>query len=548
MYCEFFGFKEQPFAITPNPRFIFLSKHHKEAFAHLLYGIESHAGFIELTGEVGSGKTTILRALLGQLDDTRHRTALVFNPRLSADELLRTINREFGILSTGTIDELMHSLNQFLLRENEASRTVILVIDEAQNLDPLVLEQIRMISNLETDTDKLIQIVLAGQPELGRMLESEGLRQLSQRIKVRFHLPPLDFDDMVSYIDHRLEIAGGWKAATFTPGALKKIYRQSKGLPRLVNVLCDRALLIAYTEELREITPKMVDIAIRELRRETRPVRTPALAAWRVIAAAAIIIVLIAAGFVAGRFVKPAATGMAEVRTGSGPKPAADTAVSITSLKADLERISEIDSAMQGFNELARLWNLKPVVEYRGVTVKRGLPLVSVRRGMRMLSLAGARPADIIKANAPCLLELRIPGVSGTRYVALTRIDAGRFVLVAPQTGRSVRIAQGELNAAWTGQAYILWRNSHNLPDSLKPGTTSPEIRRLQTMLSQGGVYKGTPSGSFDATTRQAIRQFQSEQQIPVDGMPGPRTLLHLYRASGETTGPNLVNKGERTA
>jgi general secretion pathway protein A len=236
---------------------------------------------------------------------------------------------------------------------------------------------------------------------------------------------------------------------------------------------------------------------------------------------------------------------MAEVRAVAEPKPATDAAVSITSLKADLEGLSEIDSAMQGFNELARLWNLKPVVEYRGVTVKRGLPLVSIRRGVRMLSLSGARPADIIKANAPCLLELRIPGVSGTRYVALTRIDAGRFVLVVPQSGRSVRIDQDELNAAWTGQAYILWRNSYNLPDAMKPGTTAPGIRRIQTMLSQGGVYKGTPSGSFDATTRQAIRQFQSEQQIPVDGMPGPRTLLHLYRATEETTGPNLVHKGD---
>jgi general secretion pathway protein A len=314
MYCDFFGFKEQPFAITPNPRFIFLSKNHKEAFAHLLYGIESHAGFIELTGEVGSGKTTILRSLLGQLDDTKHRTALIFNPRLSADELLRTINREFGILSTGTIDELMYALNQFLLQENASSRTVVLVIDESQNLDPIVLEQIRMISNLETDTDKLIQIVLAGQPELGKMLESENLRQLNQRIKVRFHLPPLDFNDMVSYIDHRLEIAGGWKAATFTLGALKKIFRQSQGLPRLVNVLCDRALLIGFTEECREISPKMIDMAIRELKREnlTKP-ENPLL--WQIVSAFLITIALVAVGFIAGQYINPSKSNSAAVTT-----------------------------------------------------------------------------------------------------------------------------------------------------------------------------------------------------------------------------------------
>src|SRR6185369_8147352 len=193
MYLDFYGFSETPFSLSPNPRLIFFSKTHKEAFALLLYGINKRYGFIELTGEVGTGKTTVLRTLLGQLDDEKYRTALIFNPSLSAGDLMRAINREFGIpCQSANIAELIGELNRFLLVENSAGRTVVLIIDEAQNLAPDVLEQIRLISNLETDTAKLIQIILAGQPELGRLLEKPELRQINQRIALRYNLHPLD--------------------------------------------------------------------------------------------------------------------------------------------------------------------------------------------------------------------------------------------------------------------------------------------------------------------------------------------------------------------
>jgi len=215
MYCHYFGFREKPFNITPNPRFLYLSKNHKEAFAHLLYGINSHAGFIELTGEVGTGKTTVLRTILEQLDDDSHRTAIILNPCLSALELLRNINREFGIAHEGLENgALLEELNRFLLQENRAGRTIVLVIDEAQNLAPAVLEQIRLISNLETESDKLIQILLAGQPELNTLLARAELRQLAQRITVRYHLLPMDFEDSSSYIRHRLQVAGGGDGST----------------------------------------------------------------------------------------------------------------------------------------------------------------------------------------------------------------------------------------------------------------------------------------------------------------------------------------------
>ncbi len=266
MYCEFYGFQEKPFSVTPNPRFLFLSKHHREAFAHLLYGINNHSGFIELTGEVGTGKTTILRTLLEQLDDGSHRTALIFNPCLSALELLRSVNREFDLPSEGLgTAELLETLNQFLLNENRQGRTVVLAIDEAQHLEPQVLEQIRLISNLETDTDKLIQIVLAGQPELKRLLERPDLRQLAQRMTVRYHLLPLDREDTAAYIHHRILVAGGAANVVFSPAALRAIYHYAQGSPRIINIACDRALLVAYTEEVRSISGRIARQAIGEL-------------------------------------------------------------------------------------------------------------------------------------------------------------------------------------------------------------------------------------------------------------------------------------------
>jgi len=268
MYENFFGFREKPFNITPNPRFIFLSKTHQEVFAHLLYGLQSHAGFIEITGEVGTGKTTILRTLFEQLDEQDYRLALIFNPRLSVLDLLRSINREFGLpVGTGTHLELTDQLNRFLLEENRAGRTPVLVIDEAQNLTSDVLEQIRLLSNLETATDKLIQIVLVGQPELGRNLDRPELRQLNQRITVRYHLGRLDYSDSCAYIRHRLQVAGCEDPGLFTPAALKQIFRLSGGLPRLINVICDRACLVAFTEGQARIDRRAVRQAQAELQR-----------------------------------------------------------------------------------------------------------------------------------------------------------------------------------------------------------------------------------------------------------------------------------------
>jgi general secretion pathway protein A len=265
MYTKYYGFNEKPFTLTPNPRFIYLSKNHKEAFAHLLYGINNHYGFIELVGEVGTGKTTVLRTLLVQLSEDSYRTALIFNPCLTGVELLRSINHEFDLHSGSEYaSELLEELNRFLLKENARGITVVLVIDEAQNLSPEILEQLRLISNLETENDKLIQIVLAGQPELSALLDLPELRQLNQRIAVRYRLRSMSLDETRSYIRHRMVVAGETGGVTFSSPALGLIHLYTNGLPRLINNLCDRALLVGYGDEKRRISAFIITRAIIE--------------------------------------------------------------------------------------------------------------------------------------------------------------------------------------------------------------------------------------------------------------------------------------------
>ena len=266
MYCDHFGFSEKPFTITPNPHFVFLSTVHREAFARLLYGVDSHAGFIALTGEGGTGKTTMLRTLLTQLDPEKYTCALIFNSCMSSEQLLASVCRELGI---ETVEQnrygYLEALNGFLIDQNSKGRTVILVIDEAQNLAPEVLEQVRMISNLETERDKLIQIILAGQPELNAVLRRHDLRQLSQRITVRCRLAPMNIDETSQYISHRLRISGSRIPDIFSARAVKRIYRYSHGNPRLINVVCEQALVMAWTRETQSVSPSIVADVIAEL-------------------------------------------------------------------------------------------------------------------------------------------------------------------------------------------------------------------------------------------------------------------------------------------
>jgi general secretion pathway protein A len=265
VYLEYYGLTEPPFDITPNPRFLFFSGKHREAFNHLLYGIRERKGFVQLTGEVGAGKTTLCRAMLEALDGT-FSTALILNPVMSADELMKAIAAEFGMVVHG-LDRLetLAAINEFLLKQVEQNKDSVLIIDEAQDLTDELLEQVRLLSNLETDDRKLLQIVLMGQPELRDRLNNPRLRQLRQRITVRYHLAPLNRFEASHYIQHRLEISGAKGAPYFTRPALWRVHSYSGGIPRLVNAVCDKALLAGFVSQTDRITHSMVGLAIREL-------------------------------------------------------------------------------------------------------------------------------------------------------------------------------------------------------------------------------------------------------------------------------------------
>lgn len=265
MYNQFYGFREPPFNITPDPRFLFFSDRHREAYNHILFGIRERKGFIQITGEVGAGKTTLCRALLDELGPS-YVTALILNPCLNPEQLLRTILKELG-LQPGDADRAtcLEMLNTFLLEQLAQGNDVVLLIDEAQDLGAELLEQVRLLSNLETDQRKLLQIVLVGQPELRDKLNERGLRQLRQRITVRYHLTPLSRPEVEHYIHHRLQVVGANGRPAFTPWAVRSVFRYSGGIPRLVNAVCDKALLAGYVDGTDLLTWKQVRRAIREL-------------------------------------------------------------------------------------------------------------------------------------------------------------------------------------------------------------------------------------------------------------------------------------------
>ena len=264
MYCNFYGLKERPFNVTSDPAFFFLSKKHKEALSHLLYGITNRKGIIVLTGEIGTGKTTLCRFFLSQLSKNV-KTAFILNPHFSETQLLEAIVKDFGITTKNKSRlALVWALNQFLLTETEAGNNIVLIIDEAQNLKPNLLEQVRLLSNLETDKDKLLQLVLVGQPELNHKLNLYDLRQLRQRIMVRFHIAPLETEEIKEYIRHRLNIAGS-NRIRFTDPAIEAVLTFSSGVPRLINMLCDRALLAGFVEETHEIGLDIINKCVEEL-------------------------------------------------------------------------------------------------------------------------------------------------------------------------------------------------------------------------------------------------------------------------------------------
>lgn len=267
MYTAFFNLKENPFNVTSDPNFLFMSKAHKEALSFLSYGIEQRKGFLEITGEIGAGKTTLCKALLNKLDK-KVRTAFILNPDLSDLQMLQSIAEDFGVEVPAKATKLaiFRALNAFLIDQLYLGNNVVLIIDEAQNLKPALLEEIRLLSNLETEKEKLIQIALVGQPQLREKLKSPSLAQLRQRISVRYHILPLSADEVMDYILHRLKIAGSTGGVSFSPDAIEEIYKFSEGVPRLINMICDRSLLFGFVLGTRDITGEIVRKSVEEIR------------------------------------------------------------------------------------------------------------------------------------------------------------------------------------------------------------------------------------------------------------------------------------------
>jgi general secretion pathway protein A len=541
MYLDFYGLREKPFNLTPDPRFIYLSKNHREAFAHLLYGINNRAGFILLTGEVGSGKTTVLRSLLSQLDGDHFRTALIFNPCLSSPELIQNINREFAIQpNTPTGTSLLDGLNPFLLRQNSEGRTVVLVIDEAQNLEAPVLEQIRLISNLETDRDKLIQIVLSGQPEFVNILKKKEMHQLSQRITVRCHLKSMDFEDTVAYVNHRLEVAGARSRDLFHKSALRLIYRYSRGLPRLINAACDRALLTGYTRDAERVSSRIVAAALKDMRGETashtqrrRLILIPTVAMLVAFVAAAIY-------FTQSDFIDRFKGSQPLEATGVVP----ERELVITSeefyriMAAELGGVSESESARKAFNTLAELWNVRPILETNHLNQFDGMERAAVDRGLCLYKFSG-NLGSLLRIDSPAVLEMSVPGITGKRFISLVGMENERLLVDPPISGRK-SLSFDELEKHWSGNGFLLWRDPMNLQTRILPGAKGDHIRRLQALLKEAGSYSKPLTGVYDSDTLSAVKGFQSSKGIEQDGIVGGQTLMFLYHSIDRFEAPRL--------
>lgn len=461
MYLSFFGLNEKPFAITPDPRYLYLSERHAEALAHLLYGINEAGGFVQLTGEVGTGKTTIVRSLLAQTPKNAE-IALILNPRMTAPEFLLTLCEEIGIgvpdFAVGSGKDLVDILNDYLLRAHGSGRRVVLVVDEAQNLAPEVLEQVRLLTNLETNTQKLLQIILIGQPELRELLSRNELRQLAQRVTGRYHLDPLSQEETIAYVRHRLRVAGA-TTDIFTPLALSEVYRLSSGVPRVINVICDRALLGAYTQDRHRVTPSLVrDAAAEVFGRRFAPRWLP----WAATAATGIALALglwalwqiapwsghsqdaVAAVPAPRAVAKQTAAVAAPVPHAAATSPTAP-ADSLSALLTQHKAETDPDNA---FGKLFSLWkatyvagNVDPCTQAR----RQGLDCLVQRGSFGQLRLY----------NRPAILLLNDDN-GGSHQVVLANLGDERAQIDLGGTRREVSIA--ELSRYWFGDFVMLQR------------------------------------------------------------------------------------------
>jgi len=497
VYEQFYGLNERPFSITPDPRFVFLSQRHQDALAHLLYGIGrgGSGGFVQLTGEVGTGKTTLCRLVLEQVPD-KTRIALILNPLLEPRELLRAICRELEIEiedAHAGLDELGERLNHFLLDMHAAGERVVLIIDEAQNMSRETLEQVRLLTNLETATDKLLQIILLGQPELRETLSRASLRQLAQRITARYHLAPLNQQETADYVRHRLAVAGQPRCP-FSPAALRSLHHVSAGVPRLINIIADRAMMAGYSREADQIKPSLIRLAAAEVTSgESGTDRR-----WLRGALAGIALLSFAA-----------MGGLAILSLNSiEPELVADQ-------QPVWRQAIELSNAEDAWLEAAALWPELSADQVERACLEQ--PVEGV-----VCQLQRGNLALIEKLDLPVILKLARPEQG---QVLLVGVDEERMLL--RQSGQTFEVPIRQAEQHWWGEFYVVWPDSGEV---WRAGDQDPIIGQIKSLaaLDVDEPWRGPVDPVYGPEFEAWVRDFQRRKRLEVDGMLGPVTRLYL--------------------
>ncbi|MCP4352034.1 MAG: AAA family ATPase [Desulfobacterales bacterium] len=589
MYKNFFGFKERPFQLVPNPAYLFLSKSHEEALAHLTYAVIQGDGFVEITGEVGTGKTTLCRVFLDNPGENTE-SAYIFNPRLDSIQLLKAINDEFGISSKAdTTKALIDTLNSFLIQKKAEGKKVILLIDEAQNLSKEVLEQLRLLSNLETSTSKLLQIIIVGQPELKQMLDSYELRQLEQRITLSCHLSPLSYKETKEYIQHRISIASRKPGIRFTRSAYRAIYKYSGGIPRLINIVCDRALLTAFGMEQFKITGGIARTAIRELagrgdrRRYILKDGKKGILIFSALCVILVMLILYPPGN-SGTFpgwslvtkehsahtsenkpgiLKSSQTGNFEsensVTDTATENPAKESAAhagnvhnktrnssvdmpeSEQSLEDFLRSTNISSSKFSALETVLRLWNTKTVIKQypSSVNDEHVFFWLAAKQNGFLVQRVENDWTLLEKLNLPAILELRTPADLIPAYVTLVKTGNGKITL---RGGDNIKIETipDELSLYWSGEAYVPWKNFFSLSGTIPRDAPEDSVVSLKMLLQEIGFDRIDISPLYDEQTQEAVEDIQKKNNIEVDGVVGPLTKIILYNKLDSLKIPHL--------
>ena len=552
MYQQYFGLVEAPFSIAVNPRYLFMSARHRDALAHLLYGVGSGGGFILLTGEVGTGKTTLNRCLLQQLPPNTD-IAIVLNPALSAAELLATVCDEFEIDYPGGTDSLKiltDALHQFLLRNHQSDRRTVLMIDEAQHLGFEVLEQIRLLTNLETDEKKLLQIILTGQPELASMLARPELRQLNQRITARFDLTPLDEQETRTYVRHRLQVAGlSDDREVFSGAALRQIFKLSGGVPRVINLLCDRAMMGAYGRDQAIVSPHLVAEAAKETFGEESASPTEDSTPWlsRATARGAMLGVLLAAALAGavswvGQPERPAlgpaldtalrSLGLDSAEQQASPEGQGFIMEAAVSVVGDSSWILDQERA-----DLA-LWSL-----WSGQALVKDLCEQAPDVGLRCARSDADTWNAVLANNRPAVLDIRQPDGFAGKALLVGMSDA--VALLGVSAGRSVcQMPLASLALYWRGGLSYLWKSPPGWVGPLTEGDQGSVVTQIVAEFSRLDGLPPPPLDVFTPALTDRVRQFQQSVGLEVDGVIGVQTLQALNDALGVS--PTLAITSER--